>query len=77
MSKDEELIPLSEEPAYPLGMELRGLTKLEYFAGQALQGLMANPATWDLSQTNVARAALNGARALINVIDDEYHPTDV
>jgi len=45
----------------------RGLTKREYFAGQALAGLLANPAYVDY--TTLAQSAVEDADALLAELD--------
>jgi hypothetical protein len=62
-------------PAYPVteNIGLNGLTKREYFAAKALQGLLANPdyncpsRPKDIVTTmNTAKAAIHYADALLN-----------
>ena len=52
-----------------------GLTKLEYFAAAALQGLLANegahPFGLDSDAINMARKARRFADALLAILDDQ------
>jgi hypothetical protein len=62
------------EPAFPRSYEYNGhngLTKREYFAAKALQGMMANPLLreWDFTDTEKAGYAVVLADALIEALN--------
>ncbi|GAB3783357.1 hypothetical protein GCM10028818_41210 [Spirosoma horti] len=63
-----------EQSAFPLdineGMPQWGLTKREYVAAQALQGLLANPSYADYSVESTVSSAVNFAEALINALNN-------
>jgi NADPH-dependent curcumin reductase CurA len=51
-----------------------GLTKLEYFAGIAMQGIISSyPNFGDLNEEFVARVAVTHAKALIAELNKEPH----
>ena len=45
-----------------------GLTKREYFAGQAMQGLMVS--CWELSDMEIAKMSVDMADALLEALDE-------
>lgn len=60
----------SAEPAFPLVFSEFapthvGLTKREYFAGLAMQGILSSPEGWENSPESMARCAVAGADALL------------
>ena len=62
----------SEEPALPTKEEIdsvvynyMGLTKLEYFAGLAMQGMLANPQFTERDPETVAEDSFCYAKALL------------
>jgi hypothetical protein len=55
------------ESAFPIVDEAAGLTKREYFAGLALQGLLANPAYVDY--TTLETSAVEAAEKLIAALN--------
>lgn len=58
------------DTAYPIGpTEIIGLTKREYFAAMAMQGLCANPEWVDISEQTIAQCALVQADALIKQLN--------
>ena len=56
-----------DKPAFPgLSIEARtGLSKREYFAGLAMQGLFADPGTVGNSSEDMAKYAVKAADALL------------
>jgi hypothetical protein len=65
-------------PAYPVppGQGVRfnvndydGLTKLEAFTMAAMQGLCANPNSWDVSNETIASASVNLAKATLEALE--------
>ncbi len=62
------------EPAYPFFTSdtgaKTGLTKLEYFAGLAMQGMLANPKT-NMYHNQTHCLALEKAKELIEALDRE------
>lgn len=52
------------------------LTKREYFAAMAMQGILANGPTdkegWDLSAEQTAQVAVNHAEALIEILNKQH-----
>lgn len=54
----------------------KGLTKREYFAAMAMQGILANGPTdkegWDLSAEQTAQVAVNHAEALIEILNKQH-----
>jgi len=48
-----------------------GLTKREYFAALAMQGMLANENSWHVSEYTIAQAAIGQADALINELNKE------
>jgi hypothetical protein len=60
------------EPAFPIivdGHGDPGLTKKEYFAAMALQGLCANPQNSEVSYRMLAEEAVKHANALSDILD--------
>ena len=49
-----------------------GLTKREYFASMAMQGLLSNPNDHSLSQKAIAISSVEMADALIKELNKEY-----
>ena len=65
----------AKESAFPFvednGNANFGLTKLEYFAGLAMQGLLANPKIGDASDEFIGEAAVNQAYSLLKALADD------
>lgn len=66
-------------PAFPISEEetdrieegvyiYTGLTKLEYFAGQAMKGFCANPSLVDWDEKQTSNTALEHADALLKAL---------
>jgi len=48
-----------------------GITKLEYFTGQAMQGLLVNELAWDIPEDKIAEYAVKQAKALIDALNEK------
>ena len=44
-----------------------GMTLRDYFAAKAMQGLAANPESWDMTDEKVAEWAYNAADAMLRI----------
>ncbi len=55
----------------PINAILGGLTKREYFAGLAMQGLFASDSTNCLSPDDCIKLAIESADTLLKSLDDE------
>jgi len=61
---------IENEPAFRGGAgQDMGLTKLEYFAGQALVGILATDKGFSLSNTGASIAALAKAKSMIELLN--------
>lgn len=49
----------------------KGLSKREYFIGQALAGLCANPDSTNMTEKTIGSLAITQADALIELLKDE------
>lgn len=63
------------DAAFSTSLREFGLTKLEYFAAAALQGLLANSSINWVSEDKVVRSALVCAKMLIDELN-EQEPED-
>lgn len=69
--KDKGIKEISEEPAFPIDPQSQwtnlGITKREYFAAMALQGMLANPVITQGYSTEVEKVeqAFAFAKAMI------------
>lgn len=63
----------SEQPINPIVMEntLPGLTKREYFAGLAMQGMLANKDASDFDALTTAQIAINYAETLLDELGND------
>ena len=63
----------SEQPINPIVMEntLSGLTKREYFAGLAMQGMLANKDASDFDALTTAQIAINYAETLLDELGND------
>ena len=63
----------SEQPINPIVMEntLPGLTKREYFAGLAMQGMLANKDASDFDALTTAVIAINYAETLLGELGND------
>ena len=65
----------SEQPINPIVMEntLPGLTKREYFAGLAMQGMLANsyPDTMGFNEEQIAKIAINYTDELLKQLQND------
>jgi hypothetical protein len=61
----------ANEPAYPNKQtpSLKGLTKREYFAAMALQGIIANKDGLDIKIERIVESAVDTADALIEELN--------
>jgi hypothetical protein len=61
----------ANEPAYPNIQlpSLKGLTKREYFAAMALQGIIANKDGLDIKIERIVKSAVDTADALIEELN--------
>lgn len=65
---NDATFPLKDDDYY---LKQTGLTKLEYFAAAALQGLAANPNINWVSEDKIAKASLVCAKILINELNEQ------
>jgi hypothetical protein len=66
-------MPHKDEPAFAAGAESWnqvGLTKREYFAAMALQGLLANPFLTETHDETIAMTCIDAADALIKALNN-------
>jgi len=72
MTEDADKYPNAIRPAYPTNNRMfsaaQGLTKREYFAAVAMQGILANP-NWIMSEDYAANAALVEADKLLEQLE--------
>jgi hypothetical protein len=61
---------MKTQPAFPTA-ELDGMTLRDWFAGQALIGLYANPGTLDMCMEEIAATAYTMADTMIDKRQDE------
>lgn len=66
--KDEPASPCIEEND---GGHYYGLTKREYFAGIAMQGLLSNNSGWTIEPNSVALYARDYSDALLRALEDK------
>ena len=77
MSSDsifEGTTPAFPVPWFPVGSG-NGLTKREYFAAMAMQGLLANTQWSDILPRDVADEAIKHADALLTALEAEQAPS--
>lgn len=60
----------ADEPAFPIQDNIleKGLTKREYFAAMAMQGILANP-NWAMNEAYAAEAAIAEADKLLKHLE--------
>jgi len=72
-NSDQPAMPISSEQTYSLSIcitESTGLTKREYFAGLAMQGLLSNP-NIDCVDSILAKSSVEISDALLKQLEED------